>query len=112
MILDFRISKIPVNSSTLHWGPYVFNFEQALPDPVGDPIKSVVVSSWKDDVDTTASLIDGVPVTTSPYVRLKLKYPLTTPPAEPLTGRHTLRFLVTTQSGGVNEFNFGYVEVQ
>jgi len=78
-----------------------------LPDPTGDPNSDVIVKSFLGTPEMTASLMDGEPVVMSPIVQIRLKYP-----GAQLAGRHTLKFLVTTQSGGVNAFEFGYVEVQ
>jgi|GEM_PF-5077097 len=107
MPLDFETSRIPVNASTAQWGPYAFNFRAALPNPESDPINDAAVTSWQGDVETTGNLMDGEPVVMSPIVQIKLKYP-----GAQFAGKHTLKFVLTMQGGGVNEFNFGYVEVE
>lgn len=107
MNFDFDEARIRVGESTDSWGPYVFSFRGALPDPAGDPISNVIVKSFLGAAETTDDLIDGAPEIVSPAVRLKFKYP-----GETRKGKHVLRFTVTLAGGGENGFEFGYVEVE
>lgn len=106
MEFDFDVGKIKVHKDTTKWGPYVFDFKGRLPDPNGDPIQTVDVKSFLDGVDTTSALISGTPDVATPQVGVLFEYP-----GDALKGRHILEFKVTTIRGGVNIFNFGYVEV-
>jgi len=104
--LDFDVASINVNPVIQYWGPHSFSFKGRLPDPAGDPIAAVDVKSFLDGMDTTADLISGIPDVATPQVGVLFKYP-----GDALKGRHILQFKVTTTRGGVNTFNFGYVEV-
>ncbi len=106
MEFDFDVARIEVRPSASFWGPYSFNFKGRLPDPAGDPIADVTVKSTLNGVETTTDLIDGTPALSSPVVQVKFKYP-----GDAAKGKHVLKFMVTLQGGGVNEFVFGYVEV-
>jgi hypothetical protein len=104
--MDFDIASIEVNSATLAWGPYRFNFQGVLPDPAEDPIVSALVKSYLNGAETTAQLIDSFQVE-SPVIEVWFNYPGTQ-----YHGKHTLVFTLSAQEGGVNSFELGFVDVR
>jgi hypothetical protein len=103
--MDFDVATIEVNAATQAWGPYRFNFQGALPDPTGDPIIGVQVKSYLKGTETTAQLITSS-VVDSPQVSVWFNYP-----GAQYHGNHTLEFTMIAQKGGMNSFEFKYVEV-
>ena len=58
---DFQVTTIEVSTGTAYWGPFAFDFSNALPS--GDSLLSATVKSTGPDgsTETTAHLIDGNP---------------------------------------------------
>lgn len=104
--MDFDVASIEVNSATLAWGPYHFNFQGVLLDPAEDPVVSALVKSYLNGTETTAQLIESSQVE-SPVVKVWFDYP-----GDPYHGKHTLVFTLTAQDGGENSFEFGFVDVR
>ena len=107
MAFDFNEIDISINSQTLNWGPFLFNFWTAVPDPTGNPIESVVVKSFLGEVESTAQLIASSSLASvEDAVNVWFSYP-----GAEWAGEHTLQFDVVLESGGTNRFTFGYVVV-
>ncbi|MDX9787953.1 MAG: hypothetical protein RBT11_14300 [Desulfobacterales bacterium] len=122
--MDFKNRAIEIRASTDNWGPYPFDFNDALPSE--DDISAVTVSAFTGKVlpedatldesgdtvflgQTAIGLIDTdfTPTINSNVVSIKLKYP---------TGDHkgaaTIVFVVTLVSGGVYPFFFHGAKVR
>lgn len=106
-MIDFPVATIEISTGTAYWGPFSFDFSNALPS--GDSFLSATVKSTGPDgkADTTANLIDGSPAVSGNSVSIHLKYP-----GDSLVGKHMLRFTLTLASGGAKPFEFGYVLVE
>lgn len=104
--MNFDVASIEVNLGMQAWGPYRFNFQGALPDPIGDPIVSAVVESYRNGIATTTQLVSSSALE-SPEVLVWFNYP-----GVQHHGKHTLVFTLTAQKGGVNGFEFAFVDVR
>lgn len=103
--MDFDVATIEVNAATAAWGPFRFNFRGSLPDHAGDPIASAVVKSFLNGDETTALLIQNSQVE-SPVVKVWFNYP-----GAQYHGKHTLVFTLMATKGGMNKYEFGFVDV-
>lgn len=103
---DFDIASIKVRPGTDNWGPFNFDFSDAL--PAGTTITSVDVESYLEDSDaeSTSQLIDSS-TANSGVVDVYFQYP-----GDDWVGRHYLRFKLTLSGDQKPTFQFGYVEVE
>ena len=88
-------------------GPFTFDLSPQLPS--GDDIASVIVASYLDGVDTTASLIASDSLANN-VVTIYFDYPLVV--LVPLLGTHKLTFEYTLVSGAKDEADFWGVIVK
>lgn len=113
-MMDFNQGEIVVRYYSDLWGPFSFNFSDALPD--GDMIVDCTVRSFFGRVkastdilsltETTSDLIDGT-LASGTSVDVKLQYP-----GASLEGKHSLVFEVTTIAGAKHSFFFYKVVVE
>jgi hypothetical protein len=115
--MDFGTGSIEIRYNTDSWGPFDFDFIDAL--PAGETIATVSVQAYygnmkpKSDISaftSCATLIElGTLCTSSHHVQMKLQHPLTDPGD---TGKKcTLRINVSTESGGKYPFLFYPVKI-
>jgi hypothetical protein len=107
MSLDFERAVIKINASANYWGPFEFDFTDAV--PAADTISSVAVTSTKaDGTSSSTELIETGPSVSGDIVSLRLQYPGAT-----MHGEHTLYFVLTMASTAVSpKFSFGHVVVE
>ena len=113
MIFDFPEMSLKITPVTTSWGPFLFNFWNAIPRPYDDPVTAVTAQSYlytngMPGIETTSALISSSAMSEAPNI---FEVWFEHPGAE-LAGLHVLKFFVTLQSGGTNNFWFGFVEVQ
>jgi len=109
---DFDQFKIEIRQSSVDWGPFSFDFEDALPS--GTTIASVTLNSYlgkvipEDDIDdqtdTTSELVDAVltAVSGSYGVNAYFNYPSTSTYIG--EEKHTLVFVLTLDTGAVHSY--------
>lgn len=100
--------KIVIQPYALAIGPFTFDLSAQL--PAGDNINVIVVASYLGAVDTTASLISGVPTVALNVVTIYFDYPVLL--LVPLLGTHKLTFEYTLVSGATDEADFWGVVVK
>ena len=105
MSFDFPGGVIKIKSDSDQWGPFRFSFTNAIPS--GSSISSATVTSSFGSTDTSSLLIETGYTTGSDYVDVKFQYP-----GSSYTGLHTLRVKLTLNTGAVQSFDFGYVNVE
>lgn len=121
--MDFKDRNIEIRASTDNWGPFPFEFVDAL--PTGETIASVAVSAYAGKVTpddativgstltfagkTALDLIDSdyTPVVSGTEVKIKLKYP-----GDTYNGVATIVFVTTLTGGGKYPFYFHGVKVR
>jgi hypothetical protein len=101
---DFPVGYININGGSLDWGPFDFDFTASIPP--GDSLSSVAVTSMLGLTDTTSSLIAGSPSFSGTVVSVRLSFP-----GAQYLGQHLLQFELTFASGGMNRFQFLWVNV-
>jgi hypothetical protein len=118
MALDFDKSKIEVRYASTDYGPFTFDFQDALPGTT--TISSVTLKSFLgkldqnddlgDQTETTAELIDAVKTAVSGNygVAAYFNYPSTTTNQN---ANHTLVFELTLSNGAVHAYYFQRVYV-
>ena len=118
MAADFPKSTIDVRYATTDYGPYNFDFEDALPSDI--ELSSVTIRSFAGNVtqdddlsgetESTSELIDSVKsVINGKYtVDVYFDYPST---AAYIGQSHTLIFEITANNGGIHPFYFYRVKV-
>lgn len=112
MTLDFPEKSIRITPVTTSWGPFLFNFWDAIPKPYDDPVTSVTVQSYlytneEPGVETTSVLIASSIMSEAPNIfEVWFEHP-----GSEFVGQHVLKFFVTLQNGGTNNFWYGFVEV-
>lgn len=111
MALDFAKFKIEVRYAALDYGPFTFDFEDAL--PTGTTVSSVTLKSFLgkldqnddlgDETETTAELIDAVKTTVSGSygVAAYFNYPTT---AAWQNEDHTLVFELTLSNSAEHAY--------
>ncbi len=109
MKLHFEVGTIDVNENTSAWGPHRFNLRPQLPNPNGDPIKTVVVSSFLDGEESTDELIAKFKLVEGSTNMVDVWFNW---PGTDFIGQHVLQFNVTLESEGTNSFYYGYVDAQ
>ena len=106
--LDNEVAEIYIRSFADQWGPFAFDFSEALPPGTNVTISSVVVKSFLNKVDTTSHLIESGTVSIDvDQVSLNLQYP-----SSAYHGLHTLVFETTFSTGAMQSYLFGYVVVE
>jgi len=114
---DFDRFKIEVRQASSDWGPFKFDFTDALPD--GTTISSISMKSYlgrvipedvlADQTDTTSELIDAAKtvVSSSYVVSVYFDYPTTSTYIGAV--KHTLVFNLTLDNGAIHSFYAYYV---
>jgi len=112
--MDFPLGTILIRYYSDQWGPFVFDFSDAIPD--GETITACNIRSFfgkvrfsdhiNDFTESTTNLVDSSQVENN-TVKVRLQYP-----GELLKGNHSLVFEVTTASGGKHSFFFYKVVVE
>ena len=113
---DFPTGSIDIRYNSNEYGPFGFDFTDALPS--GITVSSAVVRSFSgtvkreddlsDKTETTSSLIETASTTvSSPYVYVYFQFPTTTY----TNASHTLVFELTLSNSAVHSFIFRYVKV-
>jgi hypothetical protein len=115
--MDFGTGSIEIRSTAATWGPYEFDFADAL--PVGETIVGLDIQAYRGKVSqkdslsafsTIATLIDvGSTTISGTKVQLRLTYPGTYPGASGL--KCTIRFKLITDNNGKYPFFFYPVTV-
>lgn len=118
MKIEFEQGKICVQSNAAEWGPFNFNFTDALPDEkaiTGCTVVSYLGRVKPDDSDilatetlTTAELIGTTAVASDAVVTVQFNRPTT---AAWINASHTLVFNFTITGGGTHSAYFYRVEV-
>ena len=113
-MMDFNRDVITIRYYSDSWGPFVFDFTDALPD--GETLSSVTVRSFLGRVksstdilslpESTNNLVD-IAVIDGNSVGVKLQYP-----GAAFAGNHSLVFEIQTSSGGKHAFFFYKVDVE
>jgi hypothetical protein len=121
MKLQFESGKITIQSNASDWGPFTFDFEDAMPS--GRTLSACTVTSYlgrvkpddSDDLasetDTSAELINTVTVSSDYVVSVYFDRPSTT---AWVNQKHTLVFNFTLDvagGSGTHSAYFYYVEV-
>ena len=96
---QFPPDTIMIQPYALAIGPFTFDLSGQL--PAGDDIASIIVATYLDGVDTTASLISGVPTEVANVITVYFDYP-----GVALHGTHKLTFEYTLVSGATDEADF------
>ena len=105
---DSETEEIYVRSFTDMWGPFAFDFSEALPPGSNVTISTVVVKSYLNRTDTTLKLIEpGSTLIDVDQVQLKLQYP-----GSSCHELHSLSFETTFSTGAKHAYLFGYVVVE
>lgn len=113
--MDFKTEKnIDVRDTSNEWGPFRFNFTNAIPS--GETISSVDVKGYvgiirPQDTDTPTeitSFVESSPVVASPYISVRLQYP----GVDYKNSKATLVFTVTYSGGGSHPFYFHHVNIR
>lgn len=114
MELDFRQENILIRPGTDKWGPYSFDFSNALPP--GTIISNVTATAYmKTGSDTWSEkpeLIEPgtISITGNTTIQLKLQGTGTSGPLA--TGWYFLQIVLTLDSGAVHPFIFGVIKVE
>jgi hypothetical protein len=116
MSTHFELGEIEIQYASADWGPFGFDFADALPP--GTTISTCTVRSFKGKVEpgadlaleteSTSLLIDAektIPVSAT-MVAVYFNYP-----GVALEGNHTIIFEVTLNTGAINPFYFYKVKV-
>ena len=115
--MDFlRSGNIEIRYFSDEWGPFIFDFADAIPG--GDSIASVSVKAYEGiirpsdivaDWDEITDLVEAAPSIVGDTIKVKLQYPADTTLKDT---RATLLFELTMASGGKHPFFFHHVNIK